>query len=659
MKKKKLMKAFDLVDDKYIEEADPSAKVKKKKVKINVIRWGTVAASLLVVVSVLSVILFSPYDNKPPRVDEHERSEYYPIIEKLNELTYKPPKYNNLFEFLLDGFRGGMDNLKGESIEDGMMNGADNEMMPVPDDALPEYSAPTDKEEDKSENESYQETTDNQVAGVTEADRIKRTDKHIYYLCDDVLYVYSIAGEDTALVGSYKFDKLSGYYNEWEFYLSKDCKTVTVVAPHFSEEGDTGVVALISLDVTDPANIVEKGRITVTGGHISTRIKDGKILLMTNFRVQLTDGKPDFNNEFSFIPSIDKGEGFELLPMADIITPETLTSARYTVISKLDEATLGFEDATAFMSYSEEVYVSTDKIFATHRYNDQKDDVSGKALLNKSMTDISAISYNEAEMKYLGSVTVEGYVNDQYSLDEYEGMLRVVTTTDTTIQKFYDSEDYYSDSVGLEVLGTSANLYCVSLENYEIVSSVIGFAPKGETVRSVRFDGTDAYVCTAVQLKDPVFFFDLSDVNNITYKETGTIEGFSTSLVNFGNGYLLGIGVGDDWGSLKIEVYEESGDGVVSVCAYERKNTYYSEDYKSYYIKRDKQMVGLGVEVYSDDKYSEIKPERYILVRFDGYGIYELLNVELPGLNQYKRGVYIDGYMYMFSGDSFIVENIG
>ena len=81
-----------------------------------------------------------------------------------------------------------------------------------------------------------------------------------------------------------------------------------------------------------------------------------------------------------------------------------------------------------------------------------------------------------------------------------------------------------------------------------------------------RFDGTDAYVCTAVQLTDPVFFFDLSDMDNITYKETGTIEGFSTSLVNFGNGYLLGIGTGNVWGSLKIEIYEESATGVVSVC---------------------------------------------------------------------------------------------
>ena len=73
MKKKKLMKAFDLVDEKYVEEAAPA----KKKSKINVIKWGTIAASLLVVIGIVGATLFTPYDQTPPDVDEHEENEYY------------------------------------------------------------------------------------------------------------------------------------------------------------------------------------------------------------------------------------------------------------------------------------------------------------------------------------------------------------------------------------------------------------------------------------------------------------------------------------------------------------------------------------------------------------------------------------------------------
>ena len=106
-----------------------------------------------------------------------------------------------------------------------------------------------------------------------------------------------------------------------------------------------------------------------------------------------------------------------------------------------------------------------------------------------------------------------------------------------------------------------------------MVAKVERFAPKGETVRSVRFDGDYAYVCTAIQLTDPVFFFDLSDLSNITYKDTGTISGFSTSLVDLGDGFLMGIGVGSLSTTLKVEIYVEGEQGVESYCSYELENT--------------------------------------------------------------------------------------
>ena len=115
-------------------------------------------------------------------------------------------------------------------------------------------------------------------------------------------------------------------------------------------------------------------------------------------------------------------------------------------------------------------------------------------------------------------------------MDEKDGILRVVTTVE------YGS---YSDAYGhgwFVPAYTSASLYCVSLEDFETVASVEKFAPEGEQVQSVRFDGDYAYVCTSVNFSDPVFFFDLSDLSNITYTDTGEIEGFSSSLVDFENG---------------------------------------------------------------------------------------------------------------------------
>jgi uncharacterized secreted protein with C-terminal beta-propeller domain len=171
-------------------------------------------------------------------------------------------------------------------------------------------------------------------------------------------------------------------------------------------------------------------------------------------------------------------------------------------------------------------------------------------------------------------------------------------------------------------------------------------------VKSARFDGANAYVCTSVELSDPVFFFDLSDIDNITWKDTGTIEGFSSSLVNFGDGFLLGIGRGNSWNTVKIEVYEESGDGVVSVCKYEVEQGYYSNDYKSYFIDREKGLVGLGIDRYDGDA-------RYVLLHFNGYDIYEIANVlQGDGYLESYRAFIEDGYLYVFSISNFTVTNI-
>ena len=230
---------------------------------------------------------------------------------------------------------------------------------------------------------------------------------------------------------------------------------------------------------------------------------------------------------------------------------------------------------------------------------------------------------------------------DQYSLDQYGDILRVVTTTRA------DGESVSGMDAMTSIGATNTSLYCIDLTKMDIVASVESFAPEGEVVRSARFDREKAYVCTSVELTDPVFFFDLSDLNNITVKDTGTIEGFSSSLINFADGYLLGIGRGSDWNTLKLEVYREGETGVESVCVYESGNTSYSTEYKSYYIDRDEGIVGLSVN-RSDTG--------YVVIHFDGKMLREVISTPLDGYLSNKRGALIDGYFYMFGQNQFVVK---
>ncbi len=630
MKKKNWFSALSLADDKYVDEADPANIVKPKRNKALI---SLLAAALSLVLIFGNLWLFIPFNTNPPDVSQYADSEYYGLIQKLNALTFEQPKYKNNAAKLWAGLK---------SISFGKALDADG--MMERNEVAADGTGATG---------SYQEITDNQVEGIIEADRIKRSDTHIYYLDNEVLRIYSIDKEDTAEIGSYTLygGSNNNYLHQWEFYLSSDCKTVTVVTQYYKNADNTSnrYVNLISLDVSDPANIVQKEEFSITGEYMSSRKVDGSILLLTEFVINKSE--LDFDDETTFLPQIDEGNGAYSIPASGIVSPDNLSNTRYTVVMKLDENTLDLKGTAAYLSYSEDVYVSENHVFLTHVFAEKTENEDGTITRN-SMTEISCLTYGGDNFERKGNVTVRGYVKDQWSMDEYEGALRVFTTTNaTTIRE----QSYDNGTVSAEILQTAtgqsnASLYCIDLSTFEIVASVIDFAPPREEIQSVRFDKETAYVCTSIELSDPVFFFDLSDLNNITYKDTGTIEGFSTSLINLGKGYLLGIGRGDSWSSFKVEVYEETEDGVRSVCSYELNYAEYSTEYKSYYVDRGNQLVGVGV-IYNG-------ATRYILLHFDEYELVELVNISLDGDPANMRGVYIDGYMYMFGESDFKVERV-
>jgi len=649
---------MSLSDDKYVDEANPALKTKNKAAAKRKL-FIALAATLAVLTS-LSLWLFIPFKDANADVTQYADSEYYEIIQKLHPLTYRAPRYKNNFEKYVGRALSNIFGAKVESsIEDA--GAAENLYVPNYSDSYggsngsdPESSTTTGT--NTSNNQGYQEVTDNQVEGVIEADLIKRTDTHIFYL--DVgatsLRSFSIDGENSKGVGYYDLrsnmpDDFQAH-NKTEFYLSLDGKSITLILQHHENDTKRPLVYVQKIDVSDPVNMKFVNGFCISGALNSTRMTNGKLLVLTSFYP-----KTDFSKPENFVPSIgDTQETMEALPVENLYVPSDVTNATYTVITRLDANTLEHKDSYSLLSYASGAYVSADTIYTWRGLTD-KEDLGDGVENNVSKSEIVGVSYKDPTMSLLGSIKVDGTIKDQYSLDQYNGILRVVTTVN---ENKYQTEKRYGDTVSslrLERI-QNASLYCVDLSTWQTVASVERFAPEGETVRSVRFDGNSAYVCTAVQVTDPVFFFDLSDINNITYTDTGTISGFSTSLIDFADGYLLGIGVGAG-GYLKIEVYEEIDGKVVSVCKYEPPKTMYSNDYKSYYIDRENGLIGLGTYTY-DPYYQSKYIDEYTVLSFKDRALTEEIRVELDGNPTMKRGVYVDGYFYMFGYNDFKVERL-
>jgi len=488
--------------------------------------------------AVFVTLLFAPVFGAEgvPNINAYKNDSYYPLIAKLNENSYhNRKKPSSLFMNFISAFAPAKE---------------------VPPDSDGNASAkPGNK---------YEETTLNQYKGITEGDLLKRSSQNVFYLRfenvpNDVisfqnlpclaLDVYDINKNDTKLLATHyicsdddaKFEENGNGYIESEMYLSEDASVVSVIANCRSKSDGAVYTCVISLDVSDVSDIAEIGRKYVSGEYLSSRKVDGKLVVITNFSIYKFS---DYEEKTAYVPSC--GEFDDFLPMEDIYCPQYVNSRSYTVVAELDEKTQSTLSQYAMLSYSQDVNVSSEYIFVarslycTNEKNYCGTNVhltNGQNGYSHYVTEILALKYG-SQLEKVGGVFVDGSVKDRYSLDEKDGVLRVVTTIR------HSTVTAEGSSLTTRPTGTSASLFCVDLSSMEIIAKVDAFAPDGEEVKSVRFDGDNAYVCTAVRMTDPVFAFDLSNLDDIKVKDTGTIPGFSISLIPFSD-KLLGIGHGE------------------------------------------------------------------------------------------------------------------
>ena len=624
MKDKRLLQSLSFIDDKYVKEAEP-----KMTNSTSGLKKFLTSVACIVLVAILGLYLFIPLKSTPVDLSMYANSEYAPLIAAIDGYVYKPKQYKNNFTRIVSIV---------SSI--GSLGFAKSE------DASPTTPSPAPETSN-----GYVETTDNQVEGVIEADIVKRTETHVFRLNGRTLKVYSIAKENsreiaTATLPKFSDEKNGRYINE--MYLSMDGCTLTVIS-RYNNKDYASKVGLTRVDVSDPTKPAVKNQVSIDGEYNSSRMIDGKLILISEHSVN--QKQIDYANPETFVPKITEGNETKCIEFSNIIYPEKLNNLRYSVVALIDERTLDVLDANALLCYNSSVYVSKDNVYVTRGYSFAGSfDGSEYQHYFRNLTDVTVLGYSNGTLENKGTLTVEGNVKDQYSMDEYEGHFRLVTST---FDRSYVNKDDYREQIS-EILGSksrSATLTVFELESMTKVTEIRDFAPENEEAMSVRFDGDTAYVCTAevITMSDPVYFFDLSDYSNVTYTDTGVIAGFSTSLIQLGDGYLLGIGV-DGKNNVKIEVYEERDGQVISVDTYVIFGEY-STEYKSYFIDREKNLFGIPVLVYENSSGYYSPRTAYLLFCFNGNELVLLEDVEMYNGRSVDigsvRAFMADNYLYI------------
>ena len=466
-----------------------------------------------------------------------------------------------------------------------------------------------------SENAVYSETNVRQE-GVDEADVVKTDGRYLYTLKDNgrsVAIVDTANGELQMVISIPVEDDDQAR----EFYVNDGH---LILVSEFNQEREDGTwtyastdTRVTTYDITDPEKPEKAGEVIQSGSYTSSRLTDGHLYLFTQYSVDVTSGITPKDKK-DYIPHVNQ----QMLEADDIYLPPFSQAYMYEVVSSVDVAKPGeIQDSKAIFSDGGELYVSNDNIYW---YETQWSD--------KTETVIKRISYKDGKLKAEASGKVDGYINDSFSIDEYDGYLRVVTTDDET-----------------------NGLYILDSKMKE-VGSITGLA-EGEQVYSARLLGDTGYFVTYEQT-DPLFSVDLSDPKNPKIIGKLKIPGFSEYLHFYGENLLLGIGMDVDedgftTNGVKLSMFDISDSSdVKEIQKYTLENVYSAAvmyDYKAVLIDPEKNVIGFAADGNNGENY-------YVFSYNDTNGFECLMNETVNG-NGYQsaRGVYVDNTLYVVKGN--------
>lgn len=493
--------------------------------------------------------------------------------------------------------------------------------------------------------------TNIQEAGVDEADIIKTDGTYIYILRGNgTLAIVRADGASSETVSITEvIDKNSAYIQE--MYLDGDLLHIIAVQEQTSLNRESDVyytstnieTVLHTYDIADRSAPVLTGTVTQEGSYTDSRKVGSFIYLFTSYY-------PDIQStydESTIIPRIN-GTAAEA---SDFYLPDSMQDTAYLVISSVDSsAPNDIVDSKILVSGASHFYVSTESIYiANETYT------SGT-----TRTELTKFHYADGQITGVAAASIKGYLNDSFSLNEYNGYLRVVTTyygnsTTALRNKLGELTDLdFSVSGDWE----EHNGLFIFDENMQQTGSIEDLA-EGETIRSARFFGDTGYFVTFRQT-DPLFSADLSDPASPQILGELKISGFSSYLHFYGDDLLLGIGYEADENTgitsgLKLSMFDISDPANVT----ETDRLILPgitwcpaiEDYKSILVQPEKNLIGF----FCDNRYLT-----FSWTGEEGFTqemVYDFYSDMLTGEADYTtvRGLYIDDTFYV-AGETFLVS---
>lgn len=344
----------------------------------------------------------------------------------------------------------------------------------------------------------------------------------------------------------------------------------------YSEPESRGLVCVY--DISDPANVTLAKELWFDSSILDTRIADGKLITVSTFYPYTRDFVK--NDYTTFIPCA----GEDYVAPEDIVVADEEGEVFFTVTETELSGDFACESASV-LGTAHDFYCSGKNVYAYASDSTYKGPAKGWV----SELKIYKISLEGGKPAYQAQVKFEeAWLRDDYSIDEYNGTLRVAL------------------ECWNEPVSRNENYLVILDGNMNVLSQTECFG-ESETIESVRFSGDLCYVVTFYQT-DPLFVFDLSDPANPVKRGELKLPGYSAYLHPAGEGYMIGVGVGgtDEGldGSAKISLFSVADpENPVEVSQLTLAEGWFDSDHKAFITRGENGFI-VTFTRWSDDNYS-------------------------------------------------------
>ncbi|HUM13613.1 MAG TPA: beta-propeller domain-containing protein [Myxococcaceae bacterium] len=422
-------------------------------------------------------------------------------------------------------------------------------------------------------------TTNTQVAGVNEADFVQNDGTRIAVLAGGKLHLLSSwppqAMAETASL------KIDGWPRDMFLDGNQVVVFSTVYVPRAIEgthpicapvgPGDpvafcgywaSDVTEVTTIDVSDLSHPRVTAEILLPGAYLSARRIDQRVRLVMSDTLPYPDGVRYWPDTPPGASTADRNKAFDALEAANeaLIRSRTLddwlrkgevripggattpiayncsdfslstapTRPGLLTVATVDLSTDSLKSRTTVFAEPGTVYASKDTLYVATEHWWWWPEIG-----QSDATYIHAFDLRDPDKApYLGSGTVDGWVRDQYAMDEFSGALRVATHLSTRV----------ADGTPWGTLKGSNRISVLKLAGgaLQLAGKTDDYGADEQTF-GTRFVGTRGFVITARQV-DPLFTFDLSDPAHPTKVGELQMPGFISYLHPIDDTHLLGVG---------------------------------------------------------------------------------------------------------------------